>query len=267
MLSFVHFPSWIRPQVVPFLPVRWYGIMYLVAFAITYLLFMRQLTEKETKPDRDLVLDMFFWAIVGLLVGARLFAVTIYDPDGYYMRHPLQIILPLSRVDGKLQLTGIAGMSYHGGLLGVAIALVTFMKVKKIDVLDWSDMMTAGIPLGYTFGRLGNFINGELYGRVTKVPWGIIFPDAEGFPVRAQWVKDFAAAVGVPIPGSGLVNLPRHPSQLYEALFEGVVLWLILWFIVRKRRPFKGFVLVCYIAGYAVFRFFIFRKPTCLLPY
>ncbi len=257
MLSFVRFPSWISPQVVPFLPVRWYGIMYLVAFAIAYLLFMRQLKERGAKPDRDLVLDMFFWAIVGLLVGARAFAVTIYDPDGFYMRYPLQIILPFSRVDGKLQLTGIAGMSYHGGLLGTAIALVIFMRVKKIDVLDWSDMLTAGIPLGYTFGRLGNFINGELYGRVTKVPWGFVFPDAKSFPVKEQWVKDFASAVGMPLPGSGLVNLPRHPSQLYEALFEGIVLWLILWFIARKRRPFKGFVLVCYVAGYAIFRFFI----------
>ncbi len=268
MLSFIRFPSWIDPQVVPFLPVRWYGIMYLVAFAVTYLLFMRQLKERGEKPDRDLVLDMFFWAIVGLLVGARAFAVTIYDPDGFYMRHPLQIIVPFSRVDGKLQLTGIAGMSYHGGLLGTAIALVIFMRVKKIDVLDWSDMLVAGIPLGYTFGRLGNFINGELYGRVTKVPWGFIFPDAKSFPVKEQWVKDFASAVGMPLPG-GLVNLPRHPSQLYEAFFEGIVLWLVLWFIVRKRRPFKGFVLVCYVAGYAIFRFFIeyAREPDIGIGY
>jgi phosphatidylglycerol:prolipoprotein diacylglycerol transferase len=269
MLSFIRFPSWINPQVVPFLPVRWYGIMYLVAFVITYLLLMRQLKERGTKPDRDLVLDMFFWGIVGLLVGARLFAVTIYDPDGYYLRHPLQIILPFTMVDGHLQLTGISGMSYHGGLLGVTIALVVFMKVRKLDVLEWSDMLVAGIPLGYTFGRLGNFINGELYGRVTRVPWGFIFPNAESFPVKEKWVRDFAASVGLPIPGSGLVNLPRHPSQLYEAFFEGLVLWLILWFIVRKRKPFKGFVLVCYIWGYALFRFFIeyAREPDIGIGY
>ena len=255
MLAYIQFPSWIRPEIVPFLPIRWYGLMYLVAFAITYLLFSYQLSERKLAPEKDLVLDMFFWAIIGLLVGARAFAVTIYDPTGYYFRHPLQIILPFSMVDGKLRLTGIAGMSYHGGLVGVIVALVIFMKVKKIDLLDWGDMLVAGIPLGYTFGRLGNFINGELYGRITKVPWGIVFPHAESFPAKEQWVKDFASAVGLPVSGSGLVNLPRHPSQLYEASFEGAVLWLILWLIVRRRRPYKGFVIACYVLGYGVFRF------------
>jgi len=124
-------------------------------------------------------------------------------------------------------------------------------------------MLTAAIPLGYTFGRLGNFINGELYGRITKAPWGMVFPNAEGFPAKDQWVKDFASAVGIPVPGSGLVNLPRHPSQLYEALFEGLILWLVLWFIVRKRKPYSGFVIACYVLGYGIIRFFIeyVRQP------
>jgi len=200
---------------------------------------------------------MFFWGIIGLLIGARAFAVTIYDSTGYYLHHPLQIILPFAVVNGRLQLTGIAGMSYHGGLVGAVIAVVVFLRVKKVSVLAWGDMLVAGIPLGYTFGRLGNFINGELYGRITTVPWGMVFPNAETFPGNLPWVRDFAAAVGMPVNGPGPVNLPRHPSQLYEAFFEGLVLWLIVWFIVRKRKPYNGFVIGWYMIGYGVFRFFI----------
>jgi phosphatidylglycerol---prolipoprotein diacylglyceryl transferase len=257
MLAYLPFPSWIHPEIIPGLPIRWYGFMYLVAFAITYLLFTYQLRKRSITPQKDVVLDMFFWAIVGLLVGARLFAVTIYDSTGYYMQHPLQIILPISRVDGKLVMTGIAGMSYHGGVVGASVAIITFLKVKKLDVLDWADMLVAGIPLGYTFGRLGNFINGELYGRITHVAWGMVFPNAETFSGTQRWVLDFAGSVGMLAGGSGGVNLPRHPSQLYEALFEGLALWLILWLIVRKRRPYKGFVLASYVMGYGIIRFCI----------
>ena len=98
MLASIPFPSWIRPEVIPGLPIRWYGLMYLVAFAVTYLLFMVQLKQRGLAVKRDHVLDMFFWAIIGLLVGARAAAVTIYDPSGYYLRHPLQIILPFAMV-------------------------------------------------------------------------------------------------------------------------------------------------------------------------
>jgi phosphatidylglycerol:prolipoprotein diacylglycerol transferase len=257
MLASIPFPSWINPEIIPGLPIRWYGLMYLVAFAVAYLLFMRQVKQRHLEVKRDQVLDMFFWAIIGLLVGARAAAVTIYDPSGYYLRHPLQIILPFARVNGRLTLTGISGMSYHGGLVGTAIAIVTYLKVKRLDVLEWADMLVTGIPLGYTFGRLGNFINGELYGRVTRVAWGMIFPDAEKFNAKLPWVREFASSIGMSIPAAGLVNLPRHPSQLYEALFEGFVLWLVLWFILRPRRPFKGFMLSCYLMGYGIIRFVI----------
>lgn len=271
VLSYIPYPSWIHPEIIPGLPVRWYGLMYLIAFFITYLLFMFQLRERAAQTgvplatkDKEAVLDMFFWAIIGLLIGARAFAVTIYDPSGYYLQHPLQIILPFSTVDGRVRLTGIAGMSYHGGVLGASIAIITYLKVKKLDALAWGDMLVSGIPLGYTFGRLGNFINGELYGRITRASWGMIFPGAESFPANQPWVRDFAASVGLPLPSGGaFVNLPRHPSQLYEAFFEGIVLWLILWFIARKRRPYKGFSVACYMLGYGVIRFFIeyVRQP------
>ena len=257
MLAYITYPSWIRPEIIPGLPIRWYGLMYLIAFVVTYLLFTWQLRKRQITTEKDVVLDMFFWAIIGLLIGARAFAVTIYDSSGYYLQHPLQIILPFSRVDGKIRLTGIAGMSYHGGLVGATIAIITFLKVKKLDTLEWGDMLVAGIPLGYTFGRLGNFINAELYGRITRVSWGMVFPRAESFPSTEPWVRDFASSVGMPLPAAGLVNLPRHPSQLYEAFFEGLVLWLVLWFIVRKRKPYKGFVICCYMIGYGLIRFFI----------
>jgi phosphatidylglycerol:prolipoprotein diacylglycerol transferase len=274
MLGYIPYPSWIHPEIIPGLAIpRWYGLMYLLAFLVAYLLFMRQLKEKEEKPNRDLVLDMFFWGVVGLLVGARAAFVLIYDTSGQFLTHPWQIFLPFTFAKGKLVFTGLQGMSYHGGLVGVIVALVIFMKVRKIDALEWSDMLVAGIPLGYTFGRLGNFLNGELYGRITRAAWGMVFPvsnpDQQLFPVSLAWVRDFASSIGLPLPASGTVNLPRYPSQLYEAFFEGLVLWLILWFIVRKRKPFKGFVVACYILGYGVFRFFIeyTREPDFGIGY
>lgn len=262
-VGYIPYPSWLKPEIVPFLPIRWFGLMFLVAFAITYLLFRRQLKQRALPYEKGVDLDLFFWAIVGLLVGARLFAVTVYDATGYYLRNPLQIILPFRNEGGQLHFTGYAGLSYHGGLVGAAIAVIIFLKVKKLDVLEWGDMLTAAVPLGYTVGRLADFVNGELYGRITKAPWGVVFPNAPGFPAADPWVRDFAASVGMPVPATGLVNLPRHPSQLYEALFEGLILWLVLWFIVRKRKPYNGFVIACYLLGYGVFRFFIeyVRQP------
>ena len=106
-------------------------------------------------------------------------------------------------------------MSYDGGLVGVVIAVVTYLKVKRLDVLDWADMLVTGIPLGYTFGQLGNFINGELYGRVTKVSWGMIFPDAEKFNVKLPWVREFAASIGMDVPaalGSSTCRATRPSS-------------------------------------------------------
>ncbi len=269
MIGYLLYPSWIKPEIIPGLPIRWYGLMYLVAFVISYLLFKYQIKEKKLEVNDDDVLNLFFWAIIGLLIGARAFAVTIYDPTGYYLRHPLQIVVPFARVNGKLIFTGIQGMSYHGGLVGVLIAFIVYCRVKKINARAWGDMAVAAIPLGYTFGRLGNFINGELYGRVTTAPWGMIFPHAQKFPASEQWVQDFAAKVGINTAGMSMVNLPRYPSQLFEAFFEGFFLWLIMWFILRKMKTFKGFLISSYIIGYGVIRFFIeyIRQPDIGIGY
>jgi phosphatidylglycerol:prolipoprotein diacylglycerol transferase len=130
-------------------------------------------------------------------------------------------------------------------------------------------MFVAGIPLGYTFGRLGNFINGELYGRITAGPFGMIFPEAQTYPASLDWVREAAEKTGVPIPGpNALMNLPRHPSQLYEAFFEGIVLWAVIW-LLRNKKPFKGFLIGVYLAGYGIIRFFLeyFREPDIELGY
>ena len=129
--------------------------------------------------------------------------------------------------------------------------------------------MVTGASLGYTFGRLGNFINGELYGRVTRVGWGMLFPLAERFSASEAWVREFSTDIGLEIAGAEAVNLPRHPSQLYEAFFEGLVLWFFLWFVLRRRRSFKGQLLASYVIGYGLVRFFIeyVRQPDLELGF
>jgi len=227
-----------------------------VAFAITYWLFTVQVKRSGQVIGKDTISNFFFAGLGGMLVGARIFATLIYSDDRLdYLTHPWLIFWPFDKVG---HFTGFAGMSFHGGLLGVIVGFVLYARAKKLDILQWSDWVVAAFPLGYTFGRLGNFINGELWGRVTTAPWGMVFPRAESFPASEPWVRDFAASVGLPVPGAtALVNLPRHPSQLYEAFFEGIVLWLVLWFIVRKRKPYKGFVICWYMIGYGIIRFFI----------
>jgi phosphatidylglycerol:prolipoprotein diacylglycerol transferase len=128
--------------------------------------------------------------------------------------------------------------------------------------------MVCAIPLGYTFGRLGNFLNGELYGRITTMPWGVVFPDAEKFSSSLPWVKEIAAKIGMNISNMSLVNLPRHPSQLYEAFFEGIVLWAIIW-LCRKHKKFDGTLACIYTGGYGIFRFIIeyFREPDADIGY
>jgi phosphatidylglycerol:prolipoprotein diacylglycerol transferase len=263
VLGYVAFPAWLKPEIIPGLPLRWYGLMYLVAFAVAYLLVRVQVREKGLSVPKDDVVNLFFWAIVGLMIGARLIGVTLYDPSHDYLRYPWKIIVPVSRIGGRLRFTGLMGMSYHGGLAGAIIAGIIYLKKKKWSVREWGDMLVTGSALGYTFGRLGNFINGELFGRITTLPWGMVFPLAEPFPTREPWVRELAAKVGIGITGLQQVNLPRHPSQLYESFFEGVVLWAVLWFGFRKRRAFRGQLMAVYIMGYGLIRFLIeyVRQP------
>lgn len=260
-MLYLRFPRWISPTIIPGVPIRWYGIMYLVGFAITYGLFYLQIRRRRVPIDREEVTSLFFWGIVGLLVGARLLFALVYDTSGELLRMPWLLIWPFR--GGRY--TGIQGMSFHGGMLGAIVAMVIYARRRKINLLDWGDMIAAAAPLGYGIGRLGNFINGELYGRVTLLPWGIVFPTARRNPAQEEWVRNVAAEVGLPLSDPNqMVNLPRHPTQLYEAFIEGVVVWGILWFVFRKHRPFPGFVFAAYLIANGIIRFFAeyFRQPA-----
>jgi len=263
MPLYIPFPSWLKPEIIPGLPVRWYSLMYIVAFGIAYLFYRRQIRERHFPMTEDDLYSLFFWAILALVVGARLFSTLIYETSKIYIRQPWLIFWPFR--NGKF--TGLQGMSYHGGAFAMLLAVIIFTKVKRFNLREIGDMFAASVPLGYTFGRLGNFINAELYGRVTAGPMGMLFPNATAYPASEPWVREIAEKTGVAMIGT-MVNLPRHPSQLYEALFEGIVLWAIIW-LLRNRKPFKGFLMGLYFAGYGFFRFFIeyFREPDEDLGY
>ena len=204
-------------QVGPF-AVRWYGLMYVVGFLLGYFL-LRNLSGREQYDlTKEEVGDLLYYCMVGLVVGARLGYCFIYN-FSYYLSEPLKIFAVWE-----------GGMSFHGGLAGTAVAGWIFSHRRRKSLLMIADMGAVAAPLGLFFGRIGNFINGELYGRETTVPWGIVFP------------------------GAG--NVPRHPSQLYEALCEGVILFVVLFWLSRKPRP-HGFLMAVFLMGYGVFRFFL----------
>ncbi len=229
-----HLPEHLSPYILqtPWFSLHWYGLMYAVAYLVIYSIALLRLRSGRFSITNSQLISALTWSVAGLAIGARLFYVLFYEP-GYYLANPLQIIWPFG--DGG-QLTGISGLSYHGGLVGIIIATLLYCRKAKINVWELTDLVIPIIPLGFTFGRIGNFINGELYGRVTDLPWGMYFPrDASG--------------------------LLRHPSQLYEAFLEGIVLFVILW-IFRDR--IKGSRMVgLYMIGYAIARFIaeFFRQP------
>ena len=235
--------------------------MYIVAFIIAYILVRRQVKEKNLELSDDTLTNIFFWGILGILLGARIFYTLVYDKSGEYLENPHLIFWPF---DKNFNFIGLQGMSYHGGFLGGFIGIIIYCKVKKIRLLETGDLIAVAIPAGYTFGRLGNFANGELFGRVTSSPWGMLFPYAPPFSIRENWVAEIAAKANLDISTiSNYINLPRHPSQLYEAFFEGIVLWAFLWFVMRKIKLPSGSLIGTYIAGYGFVRFFIeyFREP------
>jgi phosphatidylglycerol---prolipoprotein diacylglyceryl transferase len=220
---------------------RYYSLMYLVAFFLTYILTIYRIKKERFEYDAETIQDALVWGILGVIIGARLGYAIFYNPV-YYIRHPLEIFLPFEFSQG-IRFVGISGMSYHGGAVGLFIAIFFYCRKHKINLWRFIDLICPTVPLGYTFGRIGNFINGELYGRATDVPWGMIFP-------------------------LDPTHQLRHPSQLYEAFFEGIVLFSVLWFI-RKKSPFDGFLLAVYLIGYGLVRFVIefFREPDLHLGF
>ena len=221
--------------------IRYYSLMYVAAFVTFYFLIKYRLKTEKFNIRMDLIDDFIIWAAMGVLIGGRLGYVLFYDFN-YYFSHPLNIFLPFDFSNG-ITFTGISGMSYHGGLLGVIAAVYFFCQKKRTDLWEFSDLLTPAVPLGYTFGRLGNFFNSELYGKATTLPWGMFFP-------------------------TDPTHTLRHPSQLYEAFLEGIVLFIILW-MIRRKKIFKHLMLSLYLIGYGVIRFFIefVRKPDDHLSY
>ncbi|NTU93141.1 MAG: prolipoprotein diacylglyceryl transferase [Chlorobiaceae bacterium] len=237
-----HLPSQMNPVLLTVGPIsiRWYGTMYIVAFAVVYLLSRYRIETEKLNFDKTFPGDALTWAMAGVLLGGRIGYILFYGLNDF-LANPLGSLFPFGSGNGTCSFSGISGMSYHGGLIGVAIALYVFSRKSGKGFFPTVDLFIPAVPLGYTFGRLGNFINGELYGRVTSSPVGMYFPLAAGTELR-------------------------HPSQLYEALFEGVVLFALLW-MIRRKAPWAGFLSGLYLFGYGFVRFFIefFREPDAQL--
>ena len=239
-----HLPQQISPVIfeIGWFRLQYYGLMYIVAFALTYFLVLYRVKyEARFEFSKAQVNDLTTYAILGLIIGARLGYVIFYNLS-YYLRHPLEIFLPFSFSNG-FTFTGISGMSYHGGLIGILLLVFWYIRKAKLNYWDVMDLYVPVVPLGYTFGRLGNFINGELFGRTTTAAIGMYFPQA---PEKVL----------------------RHPSQLYEAFFEGIFLFVILWSIRKFNMP-RGAMLALYVIGYGLVRFVIefFREPDSHLGF
>ena len=202
--------------------------MYLAGFAASWWLGARRIARGLSPVTRPQFEDLLFGAIVGVILGGRLGYVVFYKP-AYYLSHPLEILALWQ-----------GGMSFHGGFLGVLVAMVFVAGRHRLRWLDVMDFVAPLVPLGIAAGRLGNFINGELWGRVTAVPWGMVFR------------------------GAGAA--PRHPSQLYQMALEGLALFAILWWFSARPRP-RGAVSAAFLVGYGAFRFAVeyTREPDAFL--
>lgn len=209
---------------------RWYGLMYIVGFVCAYFILVNLSKRKGYDMAKPEIEDLVTYSVIGLVVGARLGYCLFYN-FSYYIHHPLKCLAVWE-----------GGMSFHGGLIGLVIAGYIFSRVRQKSLLMLADMGALAATPGLFFGRMGNFINAELYGRVTDVPWGMVFP------------------------GAG--DLPRHPSQLYEAFSEGILLFFILFFLSRKVNV-RGMLISSFLMLYGIMRFLVefFREPDYQLGF
>lgn len=209
---------------------RWYGLMYVFGFIISYFVISAEARRRKLELSNETVADLIFFMALGVVLGGRLGYVLFYDLPTY-LANPLKIFYIWE-----------GGMSFHGGMLGVAVAGIWFARSRKIPFLQLADLAALAAPVGLGLGRIGNFINGELFGRPTDLPWGIIFP------------------------GGG--SVPRHPSQLYESALEGLVLFFVVRYFAR-RIPVTGSAMASFLAGYGLFRSFVelFREPDSQLGF
>jgi phosphatidylglycerol:prolipoprotein diacylglycerol transferase len=216
--------------------IRWYALAYITGLVIGWQVMRRLVLKPPALATQAQTDDFLTWATLGVVLGGRLGYVLFYQP-GFYLAHPLQI---------PAVWTG--GMSFHGGMLGVVVALVVFCRLNRIPLLGFADRMAVVTPIGLGLGRIANFINGELWGRPAPdwVPWRMIFPRAED-------------------------NIPRHPSQIYEALMEGLLLFLLMWTFSRSEgvRARFGMLTGTFLMGYGTARIVgeFFREPDKFLGF
>jgi len=207
--------------------IRWYALSYIVGILLSWFLILKIIKIKKIDLNSKEISDLVSNCMIGIIIGGRLGYVFFYNPE-YYSNNLLEIFKIWN-----------GGMSFHGGFIGVIFAVIYSSKLFKIPILTFADLIAIVAPVGLFFGRLANFINGELFGRTTNHSFGIIFPNGG--------------------------DLPRHPSQLYEAFFEGIVLFIILWVMMHLFDLLKkpGIITSLFIFLYGVFRFFIefFREP------
>jgi len=203
---------------------RWYGLMYILGFLAAFFIIKAQTKKRSIDLSSETLSDIVFMIALGIVLGGRAGYILFYN-FAWYLSHPLKVFAVWE-----------GGMSFHGGIIGGIIAGIYIFRKNRLDLWTMADIVALTIPVGLGLGRLGNFINGELYGRVTDRSWGIIFPTGG--------------------------NLPRHPSQLYEAFLEGFVLLLLAWGVSRTAPP-KSVVFWTVICGYGLFRFCVefFREP------
>ena len=212
------------------LKIHWYGLMYLVGFACFWALGVRRAARDDFAIKPDEVSDFLFYGAVGVVLGGRIGYVLFYGFHDW-LADPLYIFRVWE-----------GGMSFHGGLIGVIVAIALYARKLHTSFFNMADFVAPMAPLGLLAGRIGNFINGELWGRPTAVPWGMVFPHVD--------------------------QLPRHPSQLYQAALEGLLLFIILWLYSSKPRPTAS-VSGLFLVGYGFFRFLVefFRQPDVQLGY
>ncbi len=215
------------------LQIRWYALSYIAGILAVFKITPYLAKKYNPSITTDNIDDFFTWAVLGIVIGGRLGYVLFYQPE-YYLSNPIEVLFIYK-----------GGMAFHGGFLGVVLAGWLYCKKYKIDVVAMSDIFVVSIPLGLMFGRLANFVNGELWGRVTDGTWGVIFPNAG--------------------------DLPRHPSQLYEAFLEGFVLFVLLYILVAHFEALKarGFALGVFVTGYGFSRILAenFREPDAFIGY
>ncbi len=221
--------------------IRWYALSYIAGFVLFMVLGRYRIKKGNTFFTNEMLDDVLFLCVLGVILGGRLGFTLFYQP-AYYLSHPLEILEVWN-----------GGMSFHGGLLGVIAALFLFAYKHKRSFWEIADFIVPLTPLGLACGRMGNFINGELWGRVTSSDawWAMGFPqaiseDRDYIRQHPEWQSIFEQ----------FGSLPRHPSQLYEMLLEGIVLFIIIWIFSKKQRP-VGQVASLFLIGYGAFRFII----------